>query len=140
MKLRSKDELAVALNTLSLSIGIMAGERDGDREIDAAVYAQVAILLVALREFADRTSGFMREGEHPICPNGHEVGRVIAVPCEECAALVTYEPMAAGRRMHRMLERNERLVRLFEEHGSPDLTRMVRNEADRLDTLGGLGG
>jgi hypothetical protein len=35
------------------------------------------------------------------CPNGHEVDGIITVPCEECDALVAYEPLAHGTELER---------------------------------------
>lgn len=55
----------------------------------------------------DEPSGLAPFEAEYVCPNGHQVSRLRAEPCDQCGALVMYEPMAAGMALHRYLETAE---------------------------------
>jgi hypothetical protein len=51
-----------------------------------------------------------------VCPNGHVFPGALTVPCDECGAAVVCEPIAAGMRLHRLLEAAEADLREATAH------------------------
>lgn len=41
---------------------------------------------------------------HDVCPNGHPFPLAVAVPCDQCAAQVTCEPIAHGMELDRAMK------------------------------------